>query len=466
MSFIRNFSYTVTSNLLSIFISTIVILIVPKLIGIKEYGYWQLYLFYISYVGFLHFGWNDGVYLRFGGKEYSKLDKNLFFSQFWMLVFFQLFLAFIIYEVSIFCISNEDRLFIVKMTIVSMVIVNSRYLLVYLLQATNRMKENAQIIILEKVIYCCLIILLLSIGIKEYKLLIIADIIGKILALGYSTYCCKDIVFRRLTDFCINFKETLDNINVGIKLMFANIASILIIGIVRFGIERNWNVTTFGKVSLVISIANLIMIFVNAIGIIMFPLLRRTKVENLSKIYSTLRTLLMVPLLGLIIVYYPLKLIIALWLPQYADSLAFLVMIFPMCIFEGKMALLINTYLKTLRKERLMLLINLITVFLSIILTTFFTVVYESLLLIVFSIIILLAFRAILAESVLSKLLNINVFKDIILECTLSFTFIFLGWFTSVYGIIIYIVIYILYLVIKRKDIITTVSDLKSMIKK
>ncbi|MEH7250466.1 hypothetical protein V7114_27310, partial [Neobacillus niacini] len=64
ITFMKNFSYTLSSNLISMIISTIVILIVPKVLGVEDYGYWQLYLFYASFVGFLHFGWNDGIYLR------------------------------------------------------------------------------------------------------------------------------------------------------------------------------------------------------------------------------------------------------------------------------------------------------------------------------------------------------------------------------------------------------------------
>ena len=51
-----------------------------KLIGVEKYGYWQLYLFYTSYVGFFQLGWNDGIYLRYGGEDYNNLDKGLFFA--------------------------------------------------------------------------------------------------------------------------------------------------------------------------------------------------------------------------------------------------------------------------------------------------------------------------------------------------------------------------------------------------
>ncbi len=40
------------------------------------------------------------------------------------------------------------------------------------------------------------------------------------------------------------------------------------------------------------------------------------------------------------------------WLPEYADSLQYMGILFPIVIYEGRMSLLINTYLKTIRKEK------------------------------------------------------------------------------------------------------------------
>ncbi|MCA1033485.1 oligosaccharide flippase family protein [Bacillus infantis] len=466
ITFIKNFSYTLSSNLISMLISTIVILLVPKLIGVEEYGYWQLYLFYSSYVGFLHFGWNDGVYLRYGGKEYKELNKKLFFSQFWMLVVLQLVLGAIIIVLSTALNANDNRVFILNMTAFCMFLVNVRYMLIYILQGTNRIKEFAQITMMEKVLYCCLIILFLLVGVRQFELLIFADILGKLLSLIYATYCCREIVFKKVSNLYFDIKETFENISVGIKLMFANIASILVIGIVRFGIERTWDVSTFGKVSLTLSVSNLMMVFINSVGIIMFPVLRRTNKENLPKIYKVMRSFLVVPLLGLLVSYYPLKIALTAWLPQYAESLLYMALLFPMCVYEGKMALLINTYLKTLRKEKLMLTINLSSVILSIILTLLFTVVYENLSLTVATIVVLLAFRCVLAEILLSKLLNVSVYKDIFLESAMIILFILTGWYISSWiGIALYLVCYGFYLLIKRREIKETVINIKYLIK-
>ncbi|WP_367946492.1 hypothetical protein [Virgibacillus halodenitrificans] len=362
--------------------------------------------------------------------------------------------------------SDANRLFIFKMTALCMLIVNVRLMLIFILQSTNRIKEFAKITMMEKVLYCFLILLFLLVGIRQFDLLIIADIIGKLIALGYASYCCRDIVFNKINSFYFNILETIDNITVGIKLMFANIVSMFIIGIVRFGIERTWDVSTFGKVSLTLSISNLMMIFINAVGIIMFPVLRRTNLDKLPSLYITMRTFLMVPLLGLLVAYYPIKVILSLWLPQYAESLMYMALLFPMCVYEGKMALLINTYLKTLRKEKLILVINLASVMFSVILTILLTIVLKNLTLTIVSIVVLLAFRAALAEVILSKILNISVYKDIVLEMVMTFIFMSTGWFvTSWFGVLLYLGAYGLYLLIKKKDISNTFIDIKRLVR-
>ena len=462
VNFIRNFSYTLSSNLISLLVSTLVVLIVPKLIGVEEYGYWQLYLFYTSYVGFLHFGWNDGIYLRYGGKEYKDLDKGMFFSQFYMLVIMQFIIAAIIFGISIIFIIDVNRIFIFEMTALCMIIVNSRFMLLYLMQVTSRIKEYAQITMMDRVLYCCLIIAFLIVGVREYKLMIVADLVGKLISLLYGMYVCKDIVFRRISTFYFSFRESIENIYVGIKLMFANIASIMIIGVVRFGIERTWDVSTFGKVSLTLSVSNLMMLFINAIGVILFPILKRTDEKKLPGIYTTMRTFLMVLLLGILIVYYPIKVVLSAWLPKYADSLMYMAMLFPICVYEGKMALLINTYLKTLRKEKLMLKINLASLVLSIVISFVTILLLKNLNLAITSIVILLAFRCALAEIFLSKILGISIYKDISLELCTTLIFILVGWFmNSWFAVLVYTVSYASYFIIKRKDIISTIKNVK-----
>ncbi|MGG3987021.1 hypothetical protein [Bacillus smithii] len=464
--FIQNFSYTFIANVLSIVISTVLILIVPRFIGVDEYGYWQLYIFYTSYISYMSLGLTDGAYLRFGGYKYNDLPKNVFVSQYWFLVVFDIVVNISIASFYNLISINTNKTIVVLLTSITGILVVPRSLLTFMLQATNRIKEFSVIIILERLIYFILIIIFLLNGIRKFEYLIYADIIGKFCSVLYSIFVCKELVFGKFASFKISVKEIWLNISVGIKLLVANFVSMLIIGIVRFCIEKNWSIETFGKISLTLSISNMLMLFINAMAVILFPALRRTSENHLPAIYKMMRTIIMIPLIGLLIFYYPAKIILVAWLPQYAESLTYMALLFPMCLYESKMLLLINTYLKTLRKEKLLMEINLITVGFSVILTSISVFIINNFNFTILSIIILLAFRCITAELCLSKMLKIQVKKDIILELFMTIIFIAVSWYLNIsVALIIYFIAYVIYLIIKKNDAVYLWKNIRSLLK-
>lgn len=248
--------------------------------------------------------------------------------------------------------------------------------------------------------------------------------------------------------------------------MLSNIAGKFIVGFVKLGIERSWDIATFGKVSLTLSISNLVMLFINAVGVIMYPILRRTNESKLPNIYMTMRDVLMIILLGVLIFYYPLKSILSAWLPEYAESLNYMAILFPIVIYEGKMSLLINTYLKTLRKEKTILFINVITVSMSALFTLVTTVLFRNLDFAIVSIVLLLALRSVISEMILSKTINISVLKDISIELGMTSIFIFTAWkLDSFITVLIYGLFYGAYLFVKRTDIKNSAQNLKKLMK-
>lgn len=450
----KNFSYSLASNLISLIISALITLVIPRIIGVEDYGYWQLYLFYSSYITFLTFGWNDGIYLRYGGEEYDNLDKNLFFSQFYSLLFSQIVIAVIISLFGFNILNDGDRLFILQMIAIDIVIVNARYTLLFILQTTNRIKEYSKVTILDRILYMSLIAFLILVGVSNYRLLIIADLFGRIISLLYAMLLCKDIVFREIKDLTPTLDETRRNISAGINLLFSNTANMLIPGIVRFGIEWNWSVAVFGQVSLTLNVSNLFLKFINALSLVIYPVLRRISYDSLTKFYSIMRDVLMAIVVGMLIFYMPMKIILSQWLPQYAESLNYMALLFPIVIYESKMSLLINTYMKALRFEKVMLNINIITLILSGILTLISTVLMDNLDFAILSIVILMAFRGIVSEIFISKNLDINVTKDIFLELVMTIIFVYTAWIVDSRSTpLIYGLFYIGYLLIKRNDL-------------
>ncbi|MGT2755627.1 oligosaccharide flippase family protein [Streptococcus ovuberis] len=464
-SILRNSSYAISSNLISLLISSLVILILPNLIGVEDYGYWQLYLFYVNYIGFAHLGWIDGIYLRYGGEYYEELEIKKFYSQFIMFALMQAVIALTIFIGSLALPSRDDKGFIFSTIAITLLFTNLRFFIIYILQTTNRIKDSSRITILDRIIYLILLTVLILFGARNYQTMIWVDIIARFLSLFFGIYLCRNIIFRRFSLFEFDLQEVFSNIVAGSNLMFSNIASMLIIGTVRLGIEYRWDVATFGKISLTLSISNLIMIFINAVGIVIFPMLKRMKEEYLAEVYISLRDLLMVGLLSVLLLYFPLRVLLNQLLPAYNDSLKFMALVFPMSLFEGKMALLINTYLKALRREKDILRVNIVSMCLSFMMTFLSTILLKNLEFSITSIVLLLFFRCLLAELKLSKLLGISVIKDALTEGLMAIIFIIAGWFFNLpVGLILYFIAYVFYVLLKRKVISESVQSLKTVL--
>lgn len=451
---LKNVSYTLLSNLLSFTTSAIVSVVLPKVLDGPQYGYFQLYIFLFSYTGFFHFGWADGMFLRYSGAYYDELDKNKFSAQFWMYAALELIISCLVLVFGRFFIKDISEVWVSQAIGVLILLYLPRTFLEYLLQATNRIKEYASIMILEKTLYVTLVVALLISGSTFFMTFVGADLLGKLLALVYAAYSCRDILRTKPQPVKQALPETKKNIQVGIKLLFANIASMLIIGIVRWSIKANWDIDTFGKISLTLSVSNLLLVFIRAVSMIMLPILRRAEETKLSNIYVTMRNCLMIPLLGMLLFYYPVKLILSAWLPRYADSLRYMALMFPICIFESKISMLIETYLKSLRKEKSLLIVNIVSVAVSLVLTGLTVFVFRSLEGGAATITVCLAFRCITAELVLSRYLDVEVKKDILFEVGLTLIFIVSSWFIGgIIGLGIYLITYIVYLLCKRSEL-------------
>lgn len=461
----QNISYSVLANGINTFVSMILVFIVPKALGVREYSYWQLYTFYVTYTGFFHFGWADGIYLKFGGKKYEELDKDYFNRQFWLLTFFEIFIAIVIGAVAFVGVQDSQKQIVLILTGACCILQLPRTLLQYVLQATNHIKEYARNYMLEKAVYAVCVLAMLALGKRSFVILISADLFARFITLFLLCIQCGDFVFKKIKNIKAGIAEAGDNISIGSKLMFANIAGLLINGVVRFAIENHWSVETFGKVSLTMTVSNLLMVFISAVSIVVYPMLKETSEDRLPQIYTSIRMMLMIPVLGMLLIYYPAKIILSQWLPQYAESLKYMALLFPMCVYESKVSLLINTYLKALRKEKAIMYINWLIVGLSCIITGFSVYIINNLTLAIASLTIILALRCNIAEIYLLRILKISAVKTLILENCLTVIFIVSSWMIQSWlCVAVYAVAYGGYLFFYRNSLGQFIIQVKTVV--
>lgn len=452
---IKNVSYSFSANLISLLISIFMVMVVPKLLSVNDYGLWQLFLFYYSYLGFLHFGWEDGIYLRYAGKRFNELNCQTFAGQFYSIIVLQIILAVVVSILGQSFIVDPNKGMALICAIWLAPFVNFNSLCNFIMQITNRIKEYASLLVTERIIFFLgVVFFLVFLGWNQFRYMYTAQAFAVASMAVAGTYLCRRLLVPHFDSLEAIRREAYENINVGSKLMLANIASMLIIGIVRYGISLGWDVATFGKVSLTLGVSNFLMVFINSVSVVFFPIVKRMDEGKRPEIYCVIRNALTFLLFAGLIGYYPIRYILSLWLPKYADSLKYMAVLFPVCVFESKVTLLINTYLKSMRKEILMLKINAVSVAFSLVVTAFTVGIWHNLNAAVFSIVLIYAFRCVVAEYRVTQLLGINLLKDIIADLLMCSVFIVSGWeFDSFFCMMVYGAAYAVFILIHRRSL-------------
>lgn len=460
-----NILYSIVANFFNLLVSLILSFVVPKLLGVEQYGYWQLYTFYVSYTGFFHFGMADGLYLRYGGKYYDELDKSLMHSQYWIVALFEMVVFLGISLIAISSTRDTNKTLILIATGFNCILILPRTVLQFLLQSTGRVKEYARNSIIERFFYAVLVLTFLFMFEPRFEYMILADVSAKSVAIIGISLICRDIVFTRGVRISIAFKEAWENISTGMKLMFGNIAGMLIIGVVRFGIERTWDISTFGKVSFSLSISNFILIFISAVSIVVFPIIKRSDSDKLPIVYETLGSLLSGSMLVFLIAYYPIQKLLIIWLPHFYEAIQYFSILFPISLFEARTSLLISTYLKALREEKAMLAINGFSVLLSLSTTIIVTLVFKNLTLAVISIVALQMVKCVIPDLYLQRKMKMKFSFEVLWDILATVVFIFGNWFVrGVHGWLIYVGFILVVGVIRRNEFSNHLKLLKEFI--
>ena len=455
LNILKNIAYSFGANLTSLCISIFMVMFVPKFLSIDDYGLWQLFLFYFSYLGFLHFGWEDGIYLRYAGKNYDELNRKTFAGQFYGIIALQIILAVLVSSIGQILVSDPVKRTALIGAVWLAPFVNFNNLCNFIMQITNQIKDYAKLLLTEQVVFFfAVVFFLLVFHWNVFRYMYYAKLFSVVGISLAGVYLCRRLLRPRFYPLKQVLAEAGENLLVGSKLMLANIASMLIIGIVRYGISIGWDVATFGKVSLTLGVSNFLMVFINSVSVVFFPIVKRMDEGQRASAYAVIRNMLDIILFAALIGYYPLKCILDWWLPKYADSLIYMSALFPVCVFESKVTLLINTYLKSMRREFLMLEINVVSVVFSLIVTIVTVGIWHNLDAAVFSIVLAYAFRCMLAEYHVTKLLGLDLKMDMLEDLLMCGIFIVSGWmFDSFLCMAVYGAAYAVFVLVHRRSL-------------
>lgn len=453
-SIVKNLSFAFLAQSASLLLNVIMSLIVPKILDPSQYGYWQLFIFYSNYVGFFHFGLNDGIYLKLGGENYSEVNKKILKSQLVFSIITQSIMAVIISISAVSLCSESERMFILIISSIFMVINNATLYIGYVFQATNITRLYSISVIIEKVIILLSVLIFIIFNKTTFYLYVAIYLLAKVISFLYCAIKAWDIITAKSLSIRLTIIEAFDNIKVGLPLMLSNIASSLILGNGRYFIERKWGIVTFGKVSFALSMTNFFLMFIYQIGMVIFPILRNLEKSKLKNFYKLALSILDLFFPLILVLFVPVKLLCSMWLPQYKESLYYLALLMPVCLFDGKIQMLYNPMFKSLRKERLLLKLNVVTTILSLTINFVGITIFNSLEIVIIGMTISIIFRSVLAELYMARYLNIGFkLEDLYI---IAYSLIFMrvsNNFSDIAIILILILVYLIYLVCNKRKI-------------
>jgi O-antigen/teichoic acid export membrane protein len=421
----KNVGLSLAAQIISLLVGFVLYMIVPRFVSEINYSRWQVFVLYIGYVGILHFGILDGLMLRYSKYDYDEIDKAKVRSQLLSVLVITSIIG-IGGIITSFFIGDTVTKYIIILVSIAVLTKNLFSFVSYSFQITNRINKYAIIVISQRVVYGLIVVILLVFKIDNFVYLCIAEIAGDVFAFLISIAFNKELYFGKIISIKETWVELKANVACGIILMLTNWTSSFITGGSKIIIQQTFDEIIFGQVSLAFSATSLFLTFITAISVVLFPSLNRMEEDKLPSFYKKTRRYSSGILVACLVFYYPGILILKLWLPQYEESLVYLIYIMPLIIFSSKSGLLLCNYLKLFRKEKEMLVIAIISIIVSAGLTVIFAVVVKDVSLALLSILLGVVVNSTLLEISVNKCLKSKNYLLMISEIVISAVFIVL----------------------------------------
>lgn len=312
-------------NVLNMVAGIITNLILPKYLSIDTYADIKTFQLCLSYIGILHLGYNDGVYLEYGGKNISELNKDTLSKNATTIKFL---------EVTFFVVLLFVGFFLANKMIIYVAFVLVPYLLIayykYLFQACGEFSRYGRILNTVTVGLLAANMLLIILKIDDSSYYISAQIL-----IYFFVWITLEVISK--TKFGIRFKlayfsfaELVRCIKQGILLMLGNFASTVITSMDRWLITFLMTSAEFAYYSFAVSLESFLNVATTPITTTLYNYFCKDSTEaTVSKIRKY-----MVMFSGLLVSSaFAVKLLIMWYIPKYSQSTNLVFILFASQIF-------------------------------------------------------------------------------------------------------------------------------------
>lgn len=414
--------------------------ILPKIMGPEEFGYWQIYLFYLGYLNLFGLGLNDGIGLFYGGYEYERLPFQRIRAA--MRVFF---IYLIVVTAAFFTIISFTRdparqeIYQVLALSVPSICLQCIVLTVFL--SVGKTGVYNVINLLLKVLATATYVLLLLFKMSRSQDVMLADFGVRIFVTVICLVLGRRFLFGKAEPIGIGLQEFGEKCRYGLNITFALIAASFMPVAGRTIVEWNESAYVYGQYAFAMSILHIIVTFTSTAGTVIFPFLKRLSEEKLPEYYKKFSFICSSLIYIAWFAYIPVVWIVRYFMKEYIPVLSYLHILLAMCLPLGRSQLLLTSYFKAYRMEKAYLMFNIVGVAAMLVTTAGAYYLFSSVFAVAVSTTVVMTVWCFCAELYLyAKVGGHIAWRDKIIEIVMMIFFIIggslksIGLFALVYG--------------------------------
>ncbi len=312
MNFKKGLAYVFFATGIGFLINLVTNFVLPRFLSIETYADIKLYQLYITYVGILHLGFSDGMYLRLGGKRIKELDKEELISEFKTFKIFQLIVDIIAVLISI--VLNDKVLLLVALSILPVNVINY---LRNLYQATGIYDLYSKFTTTNNVmLFVINMVLLLIVKTDNAMAYIIGNFVVYILNWLLIEKVIKTKIFNNQKGKA-KISYLIKDIKDGFLLMLGNFGSVIFTSIDRMFSKYMLGTVKFAFYSFAVSVEGLLNLFITPISVTMYNYLcnnnTREKVHKIKNVLLIITSIILTSA-------FPVKWVINNFITKYQEA--------------------------------------------------------------------------------------------------------------------------------------------------
>lgn len=313
MNIKKGIFYVLIANIINLIINLVTTFFLPKYLSIDSYANIKLFNLYVTYLGILHFGFSDGMYLRLGGKKIDSISKSEVLDEFCTFKVFQVLMNVIMIFISLFM--KNSILLLCSLIILPVNISN------YIRNLYNAIGEFKRYSFYTNIntmmIFIINMILLFIIKTNNSYFYIISYVIVYFIYWMFIEHETRKIFGKSEKAICFKKELFKDDIKSGFLLMMGNFCNVIFTSIDRIIVKKLIGIVEFAYYSFAVSIENLMNVFITPISTTMYNYFcnnnKKEKVVKIKKYILLFSSIV-------IVVAFPAKFFIEHWVTKYVNS--------------------------------------------------------------------------------------------------------------------------------------------------